>query len=218
MGQEKDKLDGAFRETRILIANSRIASTQAALARVDSELEKIMTKKIQLEMELKDSRETRDRLLIEGWPEGKPDWTKLLALAGKTSDIMTAKAFEEAEKLGLCIAGDFEKNQQRALGMAVSGEITDDHIDKLAVSLETIFPYLIPLTDNERAVLISHDSQESFSLQIRQHVINGAISVAVLSYGNKFSAYYSTFREAISYLRDCMKGKRFTMNLYEDLE
>ncbi|EOC0011613.1 hypothetical protein ACI0X9_003298 [Cronobacter turicensis] len=217
MGQEKDKIDAAFRETRILIANSRIASSQAALTRVISEIERIMSRKEQIEKELNEFREMRDSLLIEGWDEGKPDWTLLLGVAGRSSATMLAKATEETEKLDLFIAGEFNRIHQKALGIALTSDTSNQRIEKLALSLKTVFPYLLPLADSERAVIVAHSSPESFSLEIRQNVLNYHISVAVVSYGSKFSAFFNTFSEAIYYIRECMTGNRFTIDLRADL-
>lgn len=211
-----DKPDG-FRETRILIVNSSIASKQATLQRVNSELNKLLEKKAQIETEIYQAKEIRDALLLQRWGDGEPEWQYILENPARNSHILAKRGEDELSKLGLFTAGIFERNQQKAIGIAIPGETTDEQLSVMACSLEKIFPHLYALTDGERAVIVSHNKPESFNLQIRQLVSNKLISLAMFSYGTKQQKYFGNFHDVVTFIRNNMSGSCYLYELPENL-
>ncbi|EIZ1085866.1 hypothetical protein MPI44_004414 [Klebsiella oxytoca] len=217
MDSEVGEKPEGFRETRILIANSAIASKQAALQRVRSDLSKLLEKESQLEAAIYEIKENRDKLLLQRWGTGEPEWEVILERPEKNSQILAERGEDEIKKLGLFTAGFFEKNQQKALGVAIRGETTDEQLQHLSLSLETVFPHLYALTDGERAVLVCHSAPESFDLQIRQLISTGLISVTMLTYGKKDPKYFNSFLDAVTFIRNNMIGNRFRHKATDDL-
>jgi hypothetical protein len=205
-----------FRETKLLIANSAIAAKQAALRRVRSDFNTLLEKEAQIEAAIYAVKEQRDRLVIEGWAEGEPEWRYILEAPEINSQILAERGEAEIIKLGLFTAGFFKKNQQRALGVALSGTSPDSELQHLAASLETIFPHLYGLTDGERAVCVNHSAPESFDLQVRQLISSGLISVAQFVYGSKKSTYHDSFFDALVFIRNNMTGNTFSYEMRED--
>ncbi|HED2944298.1 TPA: hypothetical protein R4Z82_005038 [Enterobacter hormaechei subsp. xiangfangensis] len=217
MDSEVSEKPEGFRETRILIANGAIAAKQAALQRVRSELSILHEKEAQLEDAIYEIKENRDRLLLERWGTGEPEWSLILERPEKNSQILAERGEEEIKKLGLFTAGVFEKNQQKALGVSIRGETTNKQLKKISLSLETIFPHLYAVTDGERAVIVCHSAPESFDLQIRQSISNGLISVTMFMYGRKDPKYFNSFMDAVTFIRNNMIGNRFRYKTLDDL-
>lgn len=206
-----------FRETKILIANGAIASKQAALQRVRKDLNRLLEQEAQLENAIYEIKESRDKLLLQRWGDGEPEWDFILERPEKNSQILAERAEEEIKRLGLFTAGFFEKNQQKALGVAIQGETTDEQLKKISSSLEAIFPHLYAVTDGERAVIVSHNAPESFDLQIRQLISNRLINVTMFTYGRKNPTYFNNFLDAVTFIRNNMIGNRFRHKTTGDL-
>lgn len=217
MDSEVGEKPEGFRETRILIANGAIAAKQVALQRVRSDLSKLLEKEAQLEAAIYEIKENRDKLLLQRWGTGEPEWKVILERPEKSSQILAERGEEEIKKLGLFTAGFFEKNQQKALGVAIRGETTNEQLQKISSSLETIFPHLYAVTDGERAVIVCHSAPESFDLQIRQLISNGLISVTMFTYGRKDPTYFNSFIDAVTFIRNNMIGNRFRHKATDDL-
>ncbi|ELY4881564.1 hypothetical protein ACLI07_23795 (plasmid) [Providencia huaxiensis] len=217
MASEALKKPEGFNDTKLLIANSTIAARQASLTRVRSDIRLLLEKEAQIEAAIYAAKEQRDKLVIEGWGEGEPEWRYILEAPEVNSHILAERAEIEITKLGLFTAGFFKKNRQRALGVALNGLSSDSELEHLATSLETIFPHIYALTDGERSVCVNHSAPESFDLQIRQVISNGLISVAQLVYGRKKSTYHDSFYDALVFIRNNMTGNTFNYELSEDL-
>ncbi|MEQ0217782.1 hypothetical protein ABLV18_27170 [Klebsiella sp. CN_Kp114] len=217
MDSEVGEKPEGFRETRILIANGAIAAKQAALQRVRSDLNQLLEKEAQLEEAIYEIKTNRDKLLLQRWGDGEPEWSFILERPEKNSQILAERAEEEIKSLGLFTAGFFEKNQQKALGVAIRGETTDDQLQKISSSLETVFPHLYAVTDGERAVIVSHSAPESFDLQIRQLISNGLICVTLFTYGRKNPTCFNSFLDAVTFIRNNMIGNRFWHKATDDL-
>ncbi|HCL5581083.1 TPA: hypothetical protein N2N40_002511 [Citrobacter freundii] len=217
MDSEVGEKPEGFRETRILIANGAIAAKQVALQRVRSDLSKLLEKESQLEAEIYEIKENRDKLILQRWGTGEPEWEFILERPEKNSQILAERGEDEIKKLGLFTAGFFEKNQQKALGVAIRGETTDEQLQQFSLSLETVFPHLYAVTDGERAVVVCHSAPESFDLQIRQLISNGLISVTMFTYGRKDPKYFNGFLDAVTFIRNNMIGNRFRHKATDDL-
>ena len=217
MASEAGRKPEGFDDTKLLIANSVIAAKQASLHRVRSDLRLLLEKEAQIEAAIYAAKEQRDRLVIERWGEGEPEWRYILEAPEINSHILAERGEVEITRLGLFTAGFFKKNQQRALGVALTGASTDSELQHLATSLETVFPHIYALTDGERSVCVSHSDPESFDLQVRQLISNGLISVAKFVYGSKTSTYHDSFFDALVFIRNNMTGNTFSYELREDL-
>lgn len=217
MDSDIDNKGEGFRETKILIANGAIAAKQAALQRVLSDLNRLLEKESQLENEIYKIKETRDKLLLQRWDDGDLEWNYVLERPERSSQILAERSEEEIKKLGLFTAGYFEQNQQKALGIAIHGEMIDEQLQFLAESLKTVFPHLYAITEGERGVIVTHSAPESFDLQIRQLISNGLISVRMLTYGTKDIKYFDSFLDAITFIRNNMIGSCYKHKSTDDL-
>lgn len=195
-----------FRKARLLIANGAIAAKNAALQRVCNEIDSLLKEKSALEKEIYEVKEKRDKLIIQSWANGIIEWRYLLERPNRNSHILAQRGEEEIKKLGLFTAGFFEKNQQKAIGVPICGESTNEQLSQIALSLEVIFPHLYAVTDGERSVIVSHSDPESFDLQIRQVISSGLISVTIFVYGSKKSIYFESFFKAVTFIRNNMIG------------
>lgn len=217
MTNNNDKSGSGFRETRLLITNSAIASKQAALGRVQKKIDELLATRLLIESELEKKKEIRDELILERWEESGPEWGLILTMPERHSNILAKRAEEEIGKAGFFSAGYFERNQQRALGLSINGKTSDDEIMRLESSVKTVFPFLYALTEGERAIMIYHDSPESFSLQLRQVVTTSEIFVVSFLHGLKQASKFKSISDALIFIRNNMTDFHFNLSYATDL-
>lgn len=206
MDSELEANLAGIRETKLLIANSAIATKAASLRRQQEKVAHEKAIEDKLDSELYEYRMQRDQLMIERWGDGEPEWSYLLMNPLSNSHIIDKRCHDELEKIGLYSCGHSEITNQRIVGVAVYHTDTNNHLTFLSESLNYILPHIVPLDNFERTIFLNHASPESFCLQIRQHVDMGFITLVHIQYGTRKAEYFDTLLALLTYVRDNIHG------------